>query len=162
MESANMNNSTGNNSTGNNNSNMNSVETLSAVVGQFYTALAEKNMQAAIECCDPGAIFWHNFDGVEQNLEQATQGWQGLFDHFQEHYVAAPRRDAIADDLLVQRHLFLLRGGDGELKAKACCIIVRVKDGLIQRLDEYINLAGDLTVDENAQGDSGISGNTFI
>lgn len=126
-----------------------------AVLDRFYTALARKDLGGARACCDPEARFWHNFDAVAQDLEQASRGWQGLFDVFEEHRIADVRREVIPGGY-VQRHQFLLRGKDRVLKAKPCCIFVRLEDGLISRLDEYIDLSGDLAVEEGVSGTAGL------
>ncbi len=120
----------------------------SHVVDCFYQALGNKDLAGAQACCTPDAEFWHNFDAVAQTLEQASQGWSGMFQHFQQHRVVDIERQILSDESIVQRHLFLLAGEDGVLKGKACCIFVSLEQGLIKRLDEYINLAGDLTVDQ--------------
>ena len=116
------------------------------VVDRFYTALAEKDLESALACCTEGARFWHNFDGVEQTLEQASRGWRGLFAAFAENRVDEVRRDTIPGGI-VQRHRFLLRGEDGVLKAKPCCIFVSFSAGRISRLEEYIDLSGSLVVE---------------
>ncbi len=120
-------------------------------VDRFYDALAREDLAAARACCVPESVFWHNFDGVEQTLEQASQGWQGLFAAFTGNRVDEVRREAIADGV-VQRHRFLLRGEDGLWKAKPCCIFVSFENGLISRLEEYIDLSGSLPVDETTAG----------
>jgi hypothetical protein len=118
-----------------------------AVVDRLYCALASKDMEAARACCSPTARFWHSFDGLAQDLDRAAQGWQGLFAMFLEHRIIDVRRAALPDGL-VQRHLLLLRGEDGVLKGKPCCIFVNVQSGVINRLDEYIDLSADLQVDD--------------
>ena len=120
------------------------------VIDQFYLALSNKDLVAARACCSPAVRFWHSFDGVVQDLDQAALGWQGLFAHFPENRVIDVRREALVDGL-VQRHLFLLRDKEGSLKGKACCIFVKVQNGLLTRLDEYIDLSRDLTLADDAR-----------
>ncbi|TGD71270.1 hypothetical protein E4634_18525 [Mangrovimicrobium sediminis] len=116
------------------------------IVDRFYAALARKDLASALACCTENACFWHNFDDVEQNLEQAARGWQALFDGFTENRIDKVRRDPIPGGL-VQRHRFLLRAADGVLKARPCCIFVSFSAGRIARLDEYIDLSGALPVE---------------
>lgn len=125
------------------------------IVDRFYGALQCKDLQAARACCTEDAIFWHNFDGIAQDLEQVSKGWQGLFSMFEENRVVDIRREAVTGGI-VQRHLFLLRGEDGVLRGKPCCIFVSVHDGLIRRLDEYIDLSADLTVAEDVRLTAGL------
>ncbi len=121
---------------------------MAQIVDVFYTALSRKDLQGAVACCSPEAVFWHNFDGVEQTLEQAAQGWQGLFTGFAENRIDTVQWDRIPGGL-VQRHRFLLRGSDGVLKAKPCCIFVSFEAGRISRLEEYIDLSASLEVDND-------------
>ncbi|MFV8817921.1 nuclear transport factor 2 family protein [Haliea sp. E17] len=118
---------------------------MAEVVANFYQALSRKDLQGAIACCRPEAVFWHNFDGVELSLEQAAGSWQGLFAGFAENRIDSVEWDPIPSGL-VQRHRFFLRGDDGALKAKFCCIFVRFQGGKISRLDEYIDLSRSLEV----------------
>jgi len=115
------------------------------VVDKFYEALENRDLQGAVACCNPDAVFWHNFDGVAQSLEQAKRGWESLIANFQANYVTDVRREMINSGV-VQRHMFVMLTKEGHLTGKPCCILVRLKEGLIERLDEYINLAGDLPV----------------
>jgi len=118
---------------------------MAEVVDTFYGALGRKDLEGAIACCSPDAVFWHNFDDIEQNLAGAAEAWRGLFAAFAENRIDSVRWDPIPGGL-VQRHRFLLRGGDGVLKARPCCIFVRFESGKIARLEEYIDLSGALEV----------------
>jgi len=133
----------------------NALTEAGAVVDRLYAALAGKDLEAARACCAPEVRIWHNFDAVAMDLEQAAQGWQGLFSAFQENRVVDVRRAALPDGI-VQRHLFLLRGADGVLKGKPCCLLVKVRGGLITRLDEYIDISCDLAVDDDTQLTQGL------
>ena len=59
---------------------------------------------------------------------------------FSERGVADVRRQQTPTGY-VQQHLFVVRGKDGVRKAWPVCIVVRVQDGKIARLDEYIDLS---------------------
>jgi len=130
-------------------------EQAGALVDQLYLALSNKDLDAARGCCAPDVRIWHCFDGIAQDLEQAMQGWRGLFDFFLENRVVDVRRAPLPGGL-VQRHLFLLRGADGVLRGKPCCIFARVENGLLVRLDEYIDLSGEPTVGEDESATAGL------
>lgn len=121
---------------------------MAKLVDHFYRALSRKDLQGALACCSEEAVFWHNFDGLEQSLAQAAEGWKGLFAGFAENRIDAIKWDPIPGGL-VQRHRFLLRGGDGILTAKPCCIFVSFEAGKISRLEEYIDLSGSLEVEDH-------------
>jgi ketosteroid isomerase-like protein len=119
------------------------------VLDRFYGALEAGDVAAARARCAPDAVFWHSFDAVAQDLELAAKGWSGMVDHFSEHRVVDVRRQEIPGGL-VQRHLLVLAGSGGR-QGKPCCIFVTVRDGLITRLDEYVDLSGNLPL---ADGDA--------
>ncbi len=110
------------------------------ILDDFYSALARKDLPGVLACCAPDAIFWHNFDGICQSPEQAAEGWRGMFDSLQEHGPLDVRRE-ILGDTVIQRHLFVMGRADGTRIGKPCCILARIFDGRIQRLDEYIDLS---------------------
>lgn len=132
-----------------------------AVVDRLYSALASKDLESARAWCSPTARFWHSFDGVAQDLDRAAQGWQGLFAMFREHRIIDVRRAELPDGL-VQRHLLLLRGEDGVLKGKPCCIFVSVQNGVIARLDEYVDLTGNLILADDERITAGLPATGII
>jgi len=46
----------------------------------------------------------------------------------------------------VQQFVFVITTPTGERKAWALCVVVKIKDGLITRVDEYIDRAGGFDV----------------
>lgn len=115
-----------------------------AVIDRFYTAVVAGDVAAARACCAPGAVFWHCFDGEAQDLEAASRGWAGLKSAFVELAVADVRRSRTAAGSYVHRQLFMGRRASGELIGWAVCLLVEIADGLICRIDEYIDRAGAL------------------
>ena len=111
------------------------------VVERFYQALVAGNLVGMRDCCTPDAEFWHCFDGVVQTPDEACQGWGALFDGFAERRVSDATQVLIPAGV-VERHLFKVRTHDGHWKAWAVCNIIYLRDGLIARLDEYIDRAG--------------------
>ena len=113
---------------------------------QDIFALADRVM-AAIELGDSAAIaacyaqdarIWHNFDGVAQTLEEnlATVAWI-------EKRLANRKYEIVArhafDGGYVQQHVLTGTLTSGEPFRMPACLVVRVKNGKITRLDEYLD-----------------------
>jgi ketosteroid isomerase-like protein len=90
----------------------------------------------------PGAVIWHNNDGVEQTVEQNAKVLRRISERVTDREYTE-RRIQLFDGGVVQQHV--LRGTNvrsGEPVELHACVVVSVnEDGLITRLDEYIDSA---------------------
>ncbi|MEZ5224965.1 MAG: nuclear transport factor 2 family protein [Ilumatobacteraceae bacterium] len=107
---------------------------------RFVGAIERGDTDAVRACYHPDARIWHNNDGVEQTVDENMKvlGWMARTLPTREYVVS--QLDALPDGF-VQQHVLratLPSGGTWELPA---CVIVRVRDGLIVRLDEYLDSA---------------------
>jgi len=112
-----------------------------AIIDRMYSALGNGDIDAAVACYTPDAHIWHSFDCVAFNLDAIRPQWEGMKSGFPEQEVADIWREKIEGGF-VQRHMWVVRTASGERKAWAVCIFVTIRDGLIARLDEYIDRAG--------------------
>ena len=112
-----------------------------AVIDRFYQALSDGDLAAARACATPDALFWHCFDQVAMNCDVQMKALEGLIATLPKRGVEDVRRHAIPGGF-VQTHMFVVTLPDGARRAWAICIIVHIRDGLIARLDEYIDRAG--------------------
>ena len=86
------------------------------------------------------AVIWHNFDEVEQSVEDNLRvlGWMaGTFS--ERRYEVVFRKEW--DEGFVQQHVLHLTKRDGTTIALPACIVARVADGKITRIDEYLDSA---------------------
>jgi ketosteroid isomerase-like protein len=120
------------------------------VIDRLFAALAQGDLAAAAACCTPDVRVWHSFDGVAHDLAGIMAEWQGLVAGFPERAFVDVRRQPTPQGF-VQQHVMLVRTASGVRKAWPLCIVVRIADGLIARLDEYIDRAG--TFDPPADGE---------
>lgn len=111
-----------------------------------YLALGERFV-AAIQSGDadevrrfyaPDAKLWHNTDGVEQTVEQNLKALAWFKRNLPDRNYRVLRREALADGFM-QQHVLEATLPDGGKWSLDACVVVRVKDGLITRLDEYID-----------------------
>lgn len=110
-------------------------------VTRLYDALSRGDIPAMRACCTPAARFWHCFDGIAQDLDGAAQGWEALAAHTKERH-SEDVRSMPTPDGLVRQFVFVVRTPAGERKAWPLCVIAKIADGLITRIDEYIDRAG--------------------
>ena len=88
----------------------------------------------------PDAEIWHNFDERNQSVDENVASMADLHGRASGLAYTEIRR-FLAPGGFVQQHVLratLPNGGTWELPA---CVIVRVRDGLIVRLDEYLDSA---------------------
>ncbi len=111
------------------------------IIDQMYDALAAGDVAAARACYAPDAVIWHSFDRLELTPDQAAKDWEALIATFPERGSRDVRRQPTPTGF-VQQHVWFVRTADGKNMAWPLCIVVEVEDGLIKRLDEYIDRAG--------------------
>lgn len=112
-----------------------------AIIDTMLGAMASGDHDTAFACLTPDARVWHNFDGIAQSRDEALVGWQALTASFPECAIADVRRHAIPGGF-VQQHMIVCGTAAGLTKAWPVCLMVRIENGLIARIDEYIDRAG--------------------
>lgn len=106
-----------------------------------------ERFMAALEACDvdavrhlyaPDARLWHNFDGQTQSVEDNLKTLAWIHKKLTGLRYDIVSRERLADGF-VQQHV--LRGSlpDGGEFAMPACAIVRVRNGRIVALDEYLD-----------------------
>jgi ketosteroid isomerase-like protein len=111
-------------------------------------ALGERFM-AALEACDvdtvralydPDARIWHNFDQALQPVEENIKSLEWMHRKLTDIEYDVVRREPIPGGFY-QQHV--LRGTlpSGEKFAMPACAIIKIEDGRIVSLDEYLDSA---------------------
>ena len=116
-----------------------------AVVDRFYGGLASGNLDESLACLAPEARIWHCFDGIAQDRKCSFAGWQDLVANFPSRAFVDIRRHAVAGGF-VQQMMMTVRTASGESVGWPICVVIMLKDGLIVRIDEYIDRAGRFDV----------------
>lgn len=111
------------------------------VIDRLFGALAGGDVQRALDCFADGAKVWHCFDCIAHDKPAMRGQWQALVDNFPERDFVDVRRQPIPGGF-VQQHAMTATTASGVRKAWPVCIVVRIENGLIARLDEYIDRAG--------------------
>jgi ketosteroid isomerase-like protein len=115
------------------------------IIDRMYGALANRDLNGAMACLAPDARIWHCFDGIAQDRGAILAGWTALLAGFPEFAFVDVRRQATADGF-VQQQMMTGRTPSGALVAWAICLVVRLEDGLVARVAEYIDRAGRYSV----------------
>jgi ketosteroid isomerase-like protein len=132
-----------------NNSSANTTANAGAIIDKLLDALTAGNIEAVRACCTEDVVFWHCFDQIAQNFEDAARGFEQFFAGFPERLFVDARRASIPGGFM-QQHLMVGTTTTGKRVAWPICVVVKVRDGLIERYDEYIDRAGSYPV---ADGD---------
>jgi uncharacterized protein len=111
-----------------------------AVADRFFAAIDAGDLEAVRAIYADDAEIWHNTDGVVQTRDEnlRTLGW--VVTNLRDRSYDEVRRSAM-DDGFVQQHVLRATRADGERVEIPACIVCRVADGRITRLDEYIDSA---------------------
>lgn len=111
------------------------------VIDRLFGALGKGDLEAARDCLTPDARLWHSFDRIALDRNGAMAGFADFVGNFVARTIIDVRRHAI-DGGFVQQHLMTATRQTGEVMAWPVCIVVRIENDSIVRLDEYIDRAG--------------------
>ena len=107
---------------------------------RYMGAIQSGDTDVVRACYAPDAKLWHNTDGIEQTVEENMKllGWMIRYIPVRNYRIV--RREALADGF-VQQHVLEATLPGSEPWTMDACAVVRIKDGVIVRLDEYIDSA---------------------
>ncbi len=111
------------------------IETLA---DRLFGAIESGDTDSVAACYADDAVVWHNTDQVAQPKADNLQvlGW--LVHHTSSREYRDIRRSAI-DGGFVQQHVLRVAFADGRTADLPACLVVSVADGLITRIDEYLD-----------------------
>ncbi len=105
---------------------------------RFFAALEAGDIDTVREIYAPDALIWHNDDLVEQPVDENLKVLQGLHRAVSGLHYDIVRRVSAPDGVL-QQHV--LRGSlpDGTEVELHAAMYLRVKDGHVTRIEEYLD-----------------------
>jgi ketosteroid isomerase-like protein len=119
---------------------MQSDQDVLAFADRFVGAIQSGDTDTVRACYAPDAKLWHNTDGIEQTVDQNMKVLDWFIRKLPDRNYRVLRREVLPDGFL-QQHVLEATLPDGRpFKMSACCVI-RMKDGVITRLDEYLDSA---------------------
>jgi ketosteroid isomerase-like protein len=107
---------------------------------RFVGAIQAGDVAATRACYAPDAKLWHNTDDIEQTVDQNMAVLEWFISALPDRFYRVLYRAAVKDGF-VQQHILEATLPDGTKWKMFACVIVRIENGLIVRLDEYLDSA---------------------
>jgi len=85
-------------------------------------------------------VVWHNNDQIAQDKLQNIETLGMFFESFVELEYTQIKRNFLSDGF-VQQHIVSGQRADGARLEMPACLIVRIRDGTVCRIDEYLDPA---------------------
>jgi len=112
-----------------------------AVGERLFGALSSGDFATYEGLMSPDARIWTNFDGRDVDAATASRTVRWLMTKVSGLRYEIVRREA-TDGGFVQQHVLHGHAPDGTALAMPACIWVTVEDGLVTRMEEYLDPAG--------------------
>lgn len=112
-----------------------------ALAKRFFDCIETGDVDGLVACYAADAEIWHNTDGQVQGPQDNRATLSGLVRYFADRAYDERRLDVFPGGFVQQHVLNATRVRDGVKVALAACLVCRVKDGKITRLDEYFDSA---------------------
>ncbi|WP_332764419.1 nuclear transport factor 2 family protein [Phenylobacterium sp.] len=107
---------------------------------RFVGAIQSGDTETVRACYAPDAKLWHNSDGIEQTVDQNMKVLDWFIRTLPDRNYRVLRREALHDGFM-QQHVLEATLPDGSKWAMDACVVVRIENGVITRLDEYLDSA---------------------
>ncbi len=107
---------------------------------RFVGAIQTGDTATVRACYAPDAKLWHNTDRIEQTVDQNMKVLDWFIRTLPDRNYRVVRREALADGFL-QQHVLEATLPDGVKWSMDACVVVKIENGLITRLDEYLDSA---------------------
>jgi uncharacterized protein len=107
---------------------------------RFVSAIQTGDVEAVRACYAPDAKLWHNTDDIEQTVDQNMAVLNWFIKTLPDRYYRVLYRAALKDGF-VQQHILEATLPDGTKWKMFACVVVRIENGVIVRLDEYLDSA---------------------
>lgn len=114
---------------------------LLSVADRFFAALEADDVAAVTACYAADAQIWHNFDQIEMTVAQNAAVLREYFSNFPVRQYLQIRRGVLAPDRLIQQHVLRIGRAGEQTFDWPGCIILQIRNGAIQVLEEYVDLA---------------------
>lgn len=106
----------------------------------FVDTVQRGDAEAMRACYTQDGVIWHNTDGIEQTIDDNIKVLKWFVETLPDRRYTVLRREVIPDGFM-QQHVLSATLPNGEPWKMDACVVVRLKDGKIERLDEYIDSA---------------------
>lgn len=107
---------------------------------RLFEAIGSGDLGAVRQIYAPTIRVWHNFDRVEQSLEENLRVLDWVVKNVSGLRYEQVRRQP-TESGFVQQHVLRGTAPGGESLEVAACLVCRVEGGRITRIDEYLDSA---------------------
>lgn len=116
-----------------------------ALAARFFTAIEQGDIETVRAIFAADAVIWHNYDGLDaqasgDSVEDTLKVLAGIPNRISGAHYDVSQREATQTGF-VQQHVLKGTMPNGEPIELIACIVCRVEDGRITRLDEYFDPA---------------------
>jgi len=111
-----------------------------ALAERFFDAVEAGDIGAVRRAYAPDAKIWHNTDEIATSVDDNVETLTGFVQRIRERRYR-DRRVAVFEGGFVQQHVLHGVRADGVAVTLPACVVCRVADGRIARLDEYFDSA---------------------
>jgi ketosteroid isomerase-like protein len=107
---------------------------------RFIGAIQSGDVETVRASYAPDAKIWHNHDGIDQTVDQNMKSMGWFIRKIPGRNYRVLRIEALKDGY-VQQHVLEATLPDGTRWAMPACVVIKLENGLIARLDEYLDSA---------------------
>ena len=118
---------------------MTEAETLD-FADSFIAALESGDTEAVRAFYAPDATIWHNNDDRDQDVDRNLRSLDWFARKLPDRRYRVTSREALKDGFL-QQHVLEATLPDGTPWRLLACVVIRIRDGKIVRLEEYLDSA---------------------
>ena len=104
----------------------------------FFGAIERGDIDAVARCYHPDLVVWHSPGAGKQGRDENLSLLTTLSKRCSEWRYEEIRREVFADGF-VQQHVLRARNARGEPVEVPVCIVIRLLEGAIVRIDEYLD-----------------------
>ena len=103
-------------------------------------AITEADTETVRKLYRPDARIWHNSSGKLQTVDENIESIGKIHSILDNLHYEIVRREPTSNGFF-QQHILRGTRASGEAYAMHACVIIDIEDGLITRLDEYLDSA---------------------
>lgn len=111
------------------------------LVDRLITAIEAGDLEGVRACYSPTTTVWANFDQRDRDLESSMRVLSWLVDNTTTRRYEVLRRIEIEGGVLQQHVLHGVAAATGKEYAMPACLVIRIEDGHIAHVDEYLDPA---------------------
>lgn len=111
---------------------------VAAFADRFFAATFSGDLDTLRKLYRPDAVIWHNTDRREIDLEANLEIVRKFATVLPDQKCQVVRREILSDGFL-QQDFLTANLPDGSAFSQTSCVIVRLKGGLVARMDEYVD-----------------------